>query len=87
LERPIDRTETAACAKRTRAAVVRTAALLIGAVLASILAVDLPVPAANRSAEPYVPASERWIALGAEKMSDSGDLITPWLQQRSRDGV
>jgi hypothetical protein len=62
---------------------VRTAALLIGAVLASILAVDLPVPAA----EPYVPASGQWIALGADKASDPQALATTTLQQRSRDGV
>ena len=67
MDQAIDRTGTEACAKRTLVGVTRTGVLLTGAVLASILAVELPLPA-GQAAEgaAYVPASDRWIELGAE---------------------
>jgi hypothetical protein len=57
------------CAKWTLG-VLRTGTLLAGAVFASMLMVDPPLPAglagdARGGAEPYVPASDRWIELGA----------------------
>jgi hypothetical protein len=51
---------------------VRTALLLAGAVLASILAVDLPI--ADRAEQAYVPASPQWIELGAENVSETPPL-------------
>jgi len=81
LDRPIDRTGTEACAKKTLGPVVRTGVLLMGAVLASILAVDLPVPASDRSAQPYVPASDRWIELGANKVTDPPGLMSEFRQR------
>jgi hypothetical protein len=46
--------------------------LLIGAVLASMLLIDLPSPIGRATeAPPYVPAAERWIELGAASHSRS----------------
>ena len=40
--------------------------LVVGAVLASILLIDLPMPAGHAGkAPPYVPAAEHWIEPGA----------------------
>jgi hypothetical protein len=69
-----DRSKTDTCAKRTLGSVVRTGALLMGAVLASILMVDLPTPAGlaargETATRPYVPASDTWIELGAPARS------------------
>jgi hypothetical protein len=69
-----DRPKTPACAKETRFGRLRgrlaTGGLLLAGVLASIFLVDPPVPlsrltAQAPSAPAYVPASERWIELGA----------------------
>jgi hypothetical protein len=83
MDQPIDPNGTGACAKRTLGPIVRTGLLLSGAVLASVLAVDLP--AADRAAEPYVPASGPWIELGAEATEEVSDPrgLTPSLQHRS----
>ena len=80
MDQPIDRTGsgsgpepgTEPCAKTTLGPVVRTALLLAGAVLASILAVDLPI--ADRAEQAYVPASPQWIELGAENVSETPPL-------------
>lgn len=69
-----DRSKTDTCAKRTLSSVVRTGTLLMGAVLASVLMVDLPAPAGlaaggEGAIQPYVPASETWIELGAPARS------------------
>jgi hypothetical protein len=69
-----DRSKTDICAKRTLGSVVRTGALLMGAILASVLMVDLPAPAGlaaggEGATRPYVPASETWIELGAPARS------------------
>jgi hypothetical protein len=66
----MDRPEAEACAKGTLRGVARTGILLLGAVLASVLLVDPPIPvssAADSQGAPQsvVPASERWIELGA----------------------
>jgi hypothetical protein len=63
------RSGTRTCAKGTLLGLTRTGGLLIAAVLASILLVDLPMSTGpwggTPSAPAYVPASERWIELGA----------------------
>jgi len=58
------------CAKGTRrgalGGTLRTGVLIAGAVLASLLMVELPMPLGGASAPPpYVPASDAWIELGA----------------------
>jgi hypothetical protein len=57
-----DRPLAGTCAKGTLWGLTRTGGLVVGAVLASILLVDLPIPG-GRGAEapPYVPAAETWI--------------------------
>jgi hypothetical protein len=62
----MDRPRADACAKGTLRGIARTGILLLGAALASILLVDPPIPAdAPGAAQSVVPASERWIELGA----------------------
>jgi hypothetical protein len=64
-----------ACAKWTlgrilRSGAVRTGALLAAAAFATLLTVDLPVPAGraeDAAAQPYVPASGKWIELGPQR--------------------
>ena len=86
--------EIETCAKWTlgrilRSGALRTCALLAAAAFASLLTVDLPLPA-SRAADGagtvrYVPASEKWIELGvpqrpaAAVMSDrlQADLLKP----------
>jgi hypothetical protein len=66
--------ETETCAKWTlgrvlRSGALRTGALLAAAAFAALLTVDLPVPAGRAAVSPgaasYVPASDKWIELGA----------------------
>jgi hypothetical protein len=69
-----DRSKTDTCAKRTLGSVVRIGALLMGAVLASVLMVELPTPAGlaaggGGGTRPFVPASDTWIELGAPAQS------------------
>lgn len=80
MDQVVDRPETETCAKwtlaqrtlaqRTLGGVLRTGALLAGAAFASVLMVDLPVPAPGGAADgqgaiqPYVPTSDKWIELG-----------------------
>lgn len=54
------------CAKGTLLGLTRTGGLIMGAVLASILLVDLPIPSREPEPPSYVPASETWIEPGAE---------------------
>ena len=86
--------EIGTCAKWTlgrvlRSGALRTCALLAAAAFATLLTVDLPLPA-SRAADgagtvPYVPASDKWIELGvpqrpaAAVMSDrlQADLLKP----------
>jgi hypothetical protein len=50
------------CAKETLWGLTRTGGLIVGAVLASMLLVDLPIPNGRAfDALPYVPAAETWI--------------------------
>jgi hypothetical protein len=60
------------CAKGTLWGLTRTGGLIMGAVLASILLVDPPIPA-GRAAEapPYVPAGETWIEPKAAARPDT----------------
>ncbi len=67
MDQVVDRRETETCAKRTLGSILRTGALLAAAAFASVLAVDLPIPAGRAgagTAQPYVPASDTWIELG-----------------------
>lgn len=86
--------EIGTCAKWTlgrilRSGALRTGALLAAAAFATLLTIDLPLPA-SRAADgagtvPYVPASDKWIELGvpqrpaAAVMSDrlQADLLKP----------
>lgn len=46
--------------------------LVMAAVLASLLLIDLPIPTGHATkAPPYVPAAERWIEPGAVSQSGS----------------
>jgi hypothetical protein len=54
------------CAKGTLWGTLRIGGLIAGAVLASLLMVELPLPLGGASEPPpYVPASDTWIELGA----------------------
>jgi hypothetical protein len=69
VDQAFDRPGTETCAKRTLGGLTRTGVLLMAAVLACILSVDLPIPAGRAAdgqgpAQAYVPASDRWIELG-----------------------
>jgi hypothetical protein len=58
------------CAKGTLLGLTRTGGLLMGAVLASILLIDLPIPAGGLAeTPPYVPAADSWIELDAVAVS------------------
>ena len=66
-----------ACAKGTLRGVARTGILLLGAALASVLLVDPPIPVSRAAdgqgaAQSVVPASERWIELGASLRAETG---------------
>ena len=65
-----DQPLAAACAKEPRwgslGGTLRTGGLIAGAVLASLLMVELPMPLGGASEPPpYVPAGDAWIELGA----------------------
>jgi hypothetical protein len=69
MDQAFNRSANKRCAKRTLSGFTRTGALLMGAALAGILSVDLPIPAGQAghgqgAAQPYVPASSQWIELG-----------------------
>jgi hypothetical protein len=69
VDKAYDLPGTGTCAKWTLAGRTRTGLLLMGAVLACVLSVDLPIPAGRAAdgqgtAQPYVPASGDWIELG-----------------------
>jgi hypothetical protein len=69
VDQAFDRPATGTCAKRTLGGRTRTGVLLMGAALACILSVDLPIPAGRAAngqgpTQAYVPASDRWIELG-----------------------
>lgn len=70
MDRFRDQPGTRTCAKGTLLGLTRTGSLLMAAVLAGILLVDLPIPARMVEAPPppaYVPASDEWIELGADR--------------------
>jgi hypothetical protein len=67
----------AAPAARGLGGVARTGVLLMGMALASVLLVDLPIPAGRAADGPgapqsHVPASERWIDPGVPQRPDIG---------------
>lgn len=70
MDQAYDRPGTETCAKWTLGGFTRTGLLLMGAVLACILTIDLPIPTGRvaadgqGAAQPYVPASGNWIELG-----------------------
>ena len=69
VDRPENRTCTETRAKWTSGGIARTGALLAAAAFASLLMVDLPIPASGatddeKAAQRYVPASDKWIELG-----------------------
>jgi hypothetical protein len=71
-----DQSLAGTCAKRTLWALTWKLAcigtLVMGAVLVSVLLVDLPIPARRATkAPPYVPAAERWIEPGAASHTGS----------------
>jgi hypothetical protein len=70
-----DSPETEACAKWTLGGLTLTGVLLMGAVLASVLMVKLPLPIGQAAdgqgaTQPFVPASSKWIELGAPPGSE-----------------
>jgi hypothetical protein len=66
--------QAGACAKGTLWGLPRAGALVMGAVLATILLVDLPVPIGRTAdAPPYVPAAETWIEPGAASRPEAAD--------------
>jgi hypothetical protein len=69
MQQTFDRQETRMCAKGTLSGITRSGGLLMGAVLASMLLVDLPVPVgradAPSAAPPFIPAADSWIRPGA----------------------
>jgi hypothetical protein len=69
VDQVVNRPETRTFAGWTLGGVLRTGGLLTAAVLASVLTVDLPIPTSRTAdgqggAQPYVPASDKWIELG-----------------------
>jgi hypothetical protein len=70
-----DQAGAGTCAKGTLLGLTRTGGLLMAAVLASILLIDLPIPAGRvAEAPPYVPAADSWIELGATSGADPAPL-------------
>jgi hypothetical protein len=65
MDRIHDQPLAEACAKGTLWGLTRTGGLILAAVLASILLIDLPIPAREPEPPPYVPAAETWIEPGA----------------------
>ena len=67
-----DRPVAGSCAKGTLWGLMPAGGLLLGAVLASMLLIDLPIPAGRTTeAPPYVSAAERWIEPGAASPTGS----------------
>lgn len=91
MDQPFDRPGTETCAKRTLGGLTRTGVLLLSAVLACILSVDLPIPARRAAdgqgpAQGYVPASDRWIELGPSadrESSRQADSLTAEILQHA----
>jgi hypothetical protein len=86
VDQALDRPATEPCAKRTLAGFARTGVLLMGAALAGILSVELPVPGGRAghgqdAVQPYVPASGQWIELGPSALPP--DLLRLDLLQRA----
>jgi hypothetical protein len=76
MDQVMDQPGADACAKGMLRGVARTGILLLGAALASVLLVDPPIPvsrAADGQGAPQsvVPASERWIELGASPRAET----------------
>ena len=68
--------------QRDAVRLTRTGGLLVGAVLAGMLLVDLPIPAGRpmlRSAPPYVPAADSWIEPGAASRHEAPPRRRPWI--------
>jgi hypothetical protein len=94
VDHPFDRPGTETCAKRTLGGLTRTGVLLMGAVLACILSVDLPIPAGRAAdgqgpGQGYVPASDRWIELGPSanrEASRQPDSLTAEILERAAGG-
>jgi hypothetical protein len=90
-----DRPGTETCAKRTLGGRTRTGVLLMGAALACVLSVDLPIPAGRAgdgqgTAQGYVPASGRWIELGPSAdpaASRQPDPLTAEVLQRAAEAA
>jgi hypothetical protein len=68
----IHRPRAEASPKAPLRGIVRTAILLLGVVLASLLAVDLPV---SENTADYVPAAGEWIQLGVRP--SGSDAVPP----------
>ena len=69
MDQIVDRTGKETHAKRRSGGVLRTGCLLAAAGVASLLMVDVPLPASGatedaKAARGYVPASDTWIELG-----------------------
>jgi hypothetical protein len=69
VDRPENQTCTETPARWTSGGALRTGGLLAAAAFASLLMVDLPIPASSaaddeKAAPRYVPASDKWIELG-----------------------
>jgi hypothetical protein len=82
----VDRTgkEADTRAKRRSGGVLRTGALLAAAGFASLLMVDLPLPASGatedaKATRGYVPASDKWIELGVPQRPAT----SPWSRSAS----
>lgn len=81
-DQPLART----CAKGTLwRRLARTGGLVMGAALASLLLVDLPIPTGRTtSAPPYVPAAETWIEPGATHAGSRSERPS-WMPRGSGD--
>jgi hypothetical protein len=91
VDRPCAERETETCAKATLRSIARTGFLLMGGALASVLLVDLPVPAGRAAdgqgaTQSHVPASDKWIALGQSSRAEAPRPNLPDLQPQFEHG-
>ena len=86
MDQVVDHSESQTCSE-TRAkwtwGVLRAGGLLAAAAFASMLMVELPIPASGatedeKAAQRYVPASDKWIELGVPQHPAASPRSGPW---------